>query len=344
MLALFKLWRHPAELKNNSQTWKEEFESWKQQTSPYICSIIDNMQVLHECKDCQDDHFQKRLNRRTKNRIANEMTNTFADTLDGELGDDEVEDALLQHLDEIDRAAATSAGLAMDDPAVQECVGAMLDTRLLEKIIPDKSTLPMSGLQLEESTGEAERGWLKVYQTHHQQWRQTLADNEDDSPFDPPSNSAPPHHQQFHEPIEPSLVPAGPRPLPKRVNNGGMNVNAEPRAQKYSTTPEKLIDDIVREWTFNEEQALAFRIVAEHASLPCDETQPLRMYMGGAGGTGKSRVINALREFFPRRGELRRFRVASFTGVAAQNIGGMTLHTCLMLDCKQVSKAELGII
>ncbi|KAJ7729152.1 hypothetical protein B0H16DRAFT_1237284, partial [Mycena metata] len=57
----------------------------------------------------------------------------------------------------------------------------------------------------------------------------------------------------------------------------------------------------------------------------------LRMHLGGPGGTGKSRVIDALQDFFVARGESRRFRLSSYTGVAARNISGMTLHSALML-------------
>ncbi|KAJ7167186.1 hypothetical protein C8R43DRAFT_984449, partial [Mycena crocata] len=71
------------------------------------------------------------------------------------------------------------------------------------------------------------------------------------------------------------------------------------------------------------------------------------MYLGGQGGTGKSTVINALQDYFVSRGETRRFRLASYTGVAARNISGMTLHSALMLGSQyrntrsQKSKREL---
>ena len=56
------------------------------------------------------------------------------------------------------------------------------------------------------------------------------------------------------------------------------------------------------------------------------------MYLGGAGGTGKSRVITAVKEFFQRRQQDRHFRLSSYTGVAAKNISGMTLHAALSLN------------
>ena len=63
------------------------------------------------------------------------------------------------------------------------------------------------------------------------------------------------------------------------------------------------IEAMITEFTLNVEQARAFKIICEQ-SLQKD-VEPLKMYIGGAGGTGKSRVINALREFFIRRGQER---------------------------------------
>ncbi|TDL19357.1 hypothetical protein BD410DRAFT_694014, partial [Rickenella mellea] len=80
----------------------------------------------------------------------------------------------------------------------------------------------------------------------------------------------------------------------------------------------------------NDEQAVAFRIVAEH-SVQKDQKKPLKLYLGGAGGCGKSRVIDALSAWFRQLNQARRFRLTAYTGVAARNIGGMTLHSALSL-------------
>lgn len=60
--------------------------------------------------------------------------------------------------------------------------------------------------------------------------------------------------------------------------------------------------------------------------------QQLRMFLGEPGGTGKSQVINGLHSFFQMKKQDRRFRLASFTEVAAHNIKGMTLHAALGLN------------
>ena len=90
------------------------------------------------------------------------------------------------------------------------------------------------------------------------------------------------------------------------------------------------VDEMIKEFTLNNEQARAFRIICNHSMN--SQNEALKMYIGGAGGTGKSRVINALKKYFEQRGQGRRFRLASYTGVAAKNISGMTVHSALSLN------------
>lgn len=56
------------------------------------------------------------------------------------------------------------------------------------------------------------------------------------------------------------------------------------------------ISEIIKDWNLNTNQARAFKIVAQHSFDQCPPQ--LRMYLGGAAGTGKSRVINAFKDFF----------------------------------------------
>lgn len=87
------------------------------------------------------------------------------------------------------------------------------------------------------------------------------------------------------------------------------------------------IPEIIAEWNLNTEQAQAFCMIAEH-SLQL-RLEPLRMYLGGPGGTGKSYVIKALQQFFDHHRQSRQLQLTSYTGMAACNISGMTLHSTL---------------
>lgn len=88
--------------------------------------------------------------------------------------------------------------------------------------------------------------------------------------------------------------------------------------------------DVASKFTLNREQHRAFNIITQHR-ISKNKDQ-LRMYIGDPGGTGKSRVISALEEFFATRGESRLLRLSSYTGIAACNISRMTLHSALHLN------------
>ncbi|KZV97593.1 hypothetical protein EXIGLDRAFT_579934, partial [Exidia glandulosa HHB12029] len=56
MLILFKPWRSAADLRARGQSWEHAFEEFKAHCRPEYTKIMDNMQLLHECKDSRDDH------------------------------------------------------------------------------------------------------------------------------------------------------------------------------------------------------------------------------------------------------------------------------------------------
>ncbi|KAJ7110249.1 hypothetical protein C8R43DRAFT_828229, partial [Mycena crocata] len=60
MLILFKPWRHAEDLRAEDESWDDAFEKFTSECSPDILDRIDNMQLLHECKDSRDEHFSKR--------------------------------------------------------------------------------------------------------------------------------------------------------------------------------------------------------------------------------------------------------------------------------------------
>ena len=85
------------------------------------------------------------------------------------------------------------------------------------------------------------------------------------------------------------------------------------------------INETVLKFKLNKEQERAFRIIANHSvNLHKDQ---LKMYLGGMGGTGKSRVLEALSDFFLLRKEAHRITIVAPTGSAAALLGGSTYHS-----------------
>ena len=104
-----------------------------------------------------------------------------------------------------------------------------------------------------------------------------------------------------------------------------------------TASPDQTVQEVCVRCTLNTKQVLAFSTVALHALHP-NRPVPLRLYIGDPGGTGKSRVIEALRFFYEFIKQERRFRLFAITGVAAYNIDAYTLHSALALYLYKDSK------
>ena len=57
MLIFFKPWRHASDLRSTGQKWEDAFESYIKNCPHNVKEMLDNMQILHECRDSGNDHF-----------------------------------------------------------------------------------------------------------------------------------------------------------------------------------------------------------------------------------------------------------------------------------------------
>ncbi|KAG7424356.1 ATP-dependent DNA helicase PIF1 [Fusarium oxysporum f. sp. raphani] len=88
-------------------------------------------------------------------------------------------------------------------------------------------------------------------------------------------------------------------------------------------------------YTLNDLQSMALQLVCsfldKYAANPDSAGQHLQ-YIGGPGGTGKSRIVDALRYVFAARGQPHHLQITGTSGSAAAQIGGTTLHSACGLD------------
>jgi PIF1-like helicase len=90
------------------------------------------------------------------------------------------------------------------------------------------------------------------------------------------------------------------------------------------------VNSIVHDFDLNVEQERAFCIIANHS---CNsQSEQLKMYIGGMGGTGKTQVLKALVQFFKVRHQLYRFAIVAPTGSAAALLAGSTYHSFFGFD------------
>ena len=117
MLILFKPWRNASDLHNPGQTWQEAFIQFKEECSLRCLEIMNNMQLLHECKDSRNDHFAQR--RSQKYKISRELMSASGCLSDDFLADTNKSD-ILDHLDTIDTCHSMSSIHSMDE--VNQCL------------------------------------------------------------------------------------------------------------------------------------------------------------------------------------------------------------------------------
>ncbi|KAM5529293.1 hypothetical protein FOXYSP1_17137 [Fusarium oxysporum f. sp. phaseoli] len=88
-------------------------------------------------------------------------------------------------------------------------------------------------------------------------------------------------------------------------------------------------------YTLNGLQSMALQLICrfldKYVDHPDSAGQNLQ-YVGGPGGTGKSRIVDALRNVFVARGQLHQLQVTGMSGSAAAQIGGTTFHSACGLD------------
>src|SRR6185312_11747915 len=87
------------------------------------------------------------------------------------------------------------------------------------------------------------------------------------------------------------------------------------------------------ELTLNKKQRVAFLLICRQldqiwpGESGAQKGQQHSQFIGGEGGTGKSRVIEALVALFRERGMLSKILVTATSGTAAARIGGITIHS-----------------
>ena len=302
MLILFKPWRTEADLRGDAKDWSEAFSRFAETCTPEIRGILNNMQLLHECKDSSQSLRKKRNQTIDKERRAAHNNNTESDM-----------DEIMDHIDSVENYY--SRANAESHANVNDCLWELQAAGMFSQSEHDNIE-PAQGVEriMLPDDDSLEDQWKTTYENRRNEWKKKLGNaNVDAQPI-----GSTEHTQSM-------TVMTAANASPVTVQHQVMRVSTPP-----PDTPDLLIADIINKWSLNTEQARAFTIVALHSTDR--KSKPLRMYIGGPGGTGKSRVIHALTEWFERRKEPRRLRLTSYTGAAAKNISGTTLHTALCLN------------
>ncbi len=104
---------------------------------------------------------------------------------------------------------------------------------------------------------------------------------------------------------------------------------------------------LARKYTLNFEQRQVLYLIGRQffrtkAGEDEETLKPLRLFVEGPGGTGKTHVVRAVKELFAAHGRQRWLEAAAFMGAAAIVIGGSTLHKLLRIPVNRAFKTLDG--
>ena len=259
MLILFKPWRTGEDLQTPDQTWADTFDEFVKTCDNSTRSILNNMQVLHECCDAKDVEDQRRRDMRHDN-IPSRWSRQYE-----QFAGNVFEDDLLNHIDSVVNYASDRRSKVSAD--VIECLTELKQSGIFSVTSDHQGQAEdhvnhADGLFLPEDL-LLENVWRAAYDGRQKMWKQML-----------------------HTASETSVVPEQVQNNPTVFNLAAAHIPLVTSLESQPPPPPANIDEVIVKWTLNIEQACAFSLIASHAGQNRN-LELMRMYLGGPGGTGK---------------------------------------------------------
>jgi hypothetical protein len=292
MLTLFKPWRTGKELRDESGNWDKAFEEY--QFSDRQKELMKNFNIRYECLDAKDDFAAQRKSEE-KEGLGFKWANN-------------------ETLQDIEDLGYLPPDTYLSDEIGPKTLRANMKMMEMENLMTSLNWQEPRPAQKLDSIGVEEEGtWVPDRNKPPKHWNDEVKKAKDEVL----------RKRNEHAPSNRS-----------RTNRASLNdvkvVDRSYLDKVCSHSNQVELETVISQFQLNEEQERAFRIVANHASMPTS-TEPLKMYLGGMGGTGKTQVLKAISDFFEKRNEAHRFIVLAPTGSAAALLGGSTYHSVLRI-------------
>ncbi|VDB90195.1 unnamed protein product [Peniophora sp. CBMAI 1063] len=324
MLTMFKPWRDPKELKSAEQTWQEAFEAFE--FTARQREIMGFFHIRYECNDARDDFRAQRVSQ-AKNDGLHWLGGRF--------------------VHELDKEAHAEHGLALAESSLSSIDDAFEPDHLGNRAAANSLLLARTRIALDAI------GWSDVLSRQKSGDEPIMETGEEEGPSCHRKDEAIDVDSRTLKGWQELLATKRAAVLAEKqaaaeAASNGLSTAADKSGDsfwkdqvrivdhRYMTSDyrseegdiQAAMDKIVKDFSLNSEQERAFRIIANHASLGT-LVDPLKMYIGGMAGTGKSQVIKALIAFFEARGKKYAFLILAPTGSAAALVSGSTYHSVL---------------
>lgn len=130
LLTLFVPWRVITDICDINETWEDAFHSRQNRISTHSWTIIENIQLLHECKKDRDEHLlQVIAENQTENDAIDPALLPANQDIHGEYDVDENDDllSLIGSLDEYTTIAINTTKKLTETQYIEETIGAVVN-------------------------------------------------------------------------------------------------------------------------------------------------------------------------------------------------------------------------
>ena len=327
-------WRTGKEIKQKGQTWEEAFQNT--QFDDRHLKMMRNMNLLYECYDYAHDLAVQRKKDADTEHLPTWLPDDLSITLITQHTEEEYQVGCTETdiLDIVSQAAEKFGKhfghihTQINDMKLK--VSGLLrgvESSTVEQIPSRVSQKLVDCIQLAHKTPQEWKAELDTAKEHAITERFTLS-----SRIDTNGHTITTHADNPNEHIEGAVTVTT-----QQLVNQEYGVDSTKPDVPYHII---LVSQLIREFQLNKEQCLAFKIIAAHLLDTTARAPHLRMYIGGMGGTGKSRVIKCVLEFLRKRNESHRYMVMAPTGSAACLIDGSTIHSMLGLGINGIDATQ----
>ncbi|CAM4822210.1 unnamed protein product [Rotaria magnacalcarata] len=340
LLTLFVPWRSVNDLCALQQTWSQALEVRKLEIAADALKIIENIQLLHECKNDRDEHLHQ--------VIAEAQADIKIDPIlipscyeDDENNPEDNPEELLQMLSLVDETTTKAYSASLSSPEQRylfDALEAIDKTKRFGSLNDYKNMLNINDCHIADDFNT-----FTVAHSHHtamvKEWKRDIEMRRDQARnyLISGEDSLEVRDDEMQVEVMTSEIPTS----PSKVNT---TVVPAVTATISVTLPTK--SDIIRNFTLNTEQKFAFMIITSHldgdSQLPTGTNEnQLLMCVPGCGGTGKSQLIRAITNYFQATMRRKMLRKLAPTSIAAAEIDGLTIHSFLGESRKNSKKRQV---
>lgn len=362
MLTIFTPWRSGHELKHASESWSQAFQ--RADLSARAKHVMDNMNLLYECYDASHDFSTQRRKEELKASLPSSIS---PDAEDCGRGDD----VLQGIFGWVDPEFAHEALSVDIDDLGDHLIHVLADIETMKGTITKFFQAGESPPVREQTQAEIDviADVCNANTKTSSQWRQEVTKAKEivlahrNAALGTPSKRA--------DPNDISVIPQRSSRVTSTTGTGEGNVvvtsidtlpesNRNDLRLEVSTATKQadreLMNQVSAQFSLNVDQKRAYELVVDallkdeypsrhhqstHKLIEDDidlgelefpsSPDPLRLYLGGIGGTGKSQVVKGILSFLENKNESFKCLVLAPTGSAASLVDGSTYHSALSL-------------